>query len=171
MAEIADNLDIPIETLRTWSTAYKWPAKRRKVMLELQEDVDADCTRIIRRAKKKVITRHLDGSQKLEDAIIKHIDAHGEINAKNLEALSKALNQSTAVSARVIGIDKAGKGEGLGIVNINKALVQVGVSPRIPGPDDEDDSFINVDEVEPAHQPHAEPSPDPSTADAQPRFF
>lgn len=120
MIEIADLVKVPEGTIRSWYFQDKWPEARRILEKELQERSDFEAAQIIHENRNKVMRRHLQVGEKLENQIEKRVDDANNrdslLETNQLLDLSRAFLSSGNVTSRVVGLDKASHiGEGGGI--------------------------------------------------------
>ena len=73
LLEIADMVKVPVGTIRSWYFIDKWTDARRKLEKDLQERSDFEAAQIIHENRNKVMKRHLQVGEKLEEQIEKNI--------------------------------------------------------------------------------------------------
>lgn len=135
MAELAKESAISRYTIQTWINREHWAAKKKKFEAEVEAAYEAECLRLIAINKGKVMNRHLKVSEELENQVMSKLvqskTTKGETKAepRELQELGNALNRSSQVSARVVGIDRSANAAG-GAVNITGSIVQLGMRPK-----------------------------------------
>jgi len=110
---LAEALDIPRKTLEKWSAAEGWREKRNKFRARVEKKASA---RMVNKRAKE-LAQLMEASGYLESALKKAAKAFdedaeenaghypaGEMRARNLESLSKAVNLQADTRMRIAGI-------------------------------------------------------------------
>lgn len=130
MADIAEQLEVPIDTFRDWYRAGKWPDIRKKLEVDLKERIQAETAKIIAEHKPELLKRHLRVGEKIENQIERTVDAAAKkdspMKPADLLDTAKAFQASGLVSGKAAGVDGKDNQGGVGNVNV---LIHTGFTP------------------------------------------
>ena len=118
LQEIARELGVPFETIKTWHARESWAAKRGEIERQMYENWRISYVRDIVRIRSEVIMNHLRIVHDIQDQIMTALE--NELTPRQLATVARALKTSWASVEGLLGKDSVQ-------VMREQPLVQVGL--------------------------------------------
>ena len=127
LAEIAGELDLPVETVKTWHRRDAWRTKRSEIEREIHSNWRENYVRSLQDIRAATILNHFKIVEEIQNRMIEMLE--GDLNPRQLANVSRALKTSWSAVERYI----APKGRNARVVSerpgTSDPLVIVGIEP------------------------------------------
>ena len=139
----SDLLGIPFDTVKSWLKRDKWVMKRKEIETEIMESMHSQALVLISQNHAKVIKRHLNLGERLDQSIDDCIstavgpDGDGEekilLDPESINFLAKAFKNSADVTHRIAKITDRSIGDAEAGGNVFNGPVQINAMPSKAG--------------------------------------